>query len=361
MAVINYAKAMSPVVNERFAHDNITDSMFAHDYEQEFSDHKTVTIYEVGLAEVNDYQRSGTNRYGTPNDLDDYILELTMTQDKSSTWTIDKGNQKDQLNIKAAGNTLKRQLKEVYSPMIDKYRLAEWLKGAGTTVTAANAPTTSTLVGLMLDMNSLLDDKGVPAEGRTYVIPSTYYKALLLSSEFTHSDSLTTKSLTSGTIGELFGVPVKKVPSGYLPSGVYFAEIYKRAVISPVKLKDFKINTSPQGISGDLVEMRLYYDAFVIGARRDGIAVCAAAASIAAKPTASWSSYVATLSSSTASAVIYYTDDGSDPRYSKSRKTYNGSAKPTYTSADAGKVIKVVATKDGLFDSEVLETKVAAS
>lgn len=361
MSVINYGNKMSSIVNERFAHDSVTESIFGKDYETEFSDHKTVTIYEIGLAPVNNYSRSGTSRYGTPADLDDYILELTMSQDKASTWTIDKGNQKDQMNIKAAGSTLKRQLKEVYIPMVDKYRLAEWCKGAGTTVSSANAPTTSTLVGLMLDANTALDDKGVPAEGRTYVIPSTYYKALLLSSEFTHSDSLMTGNLKNGEIGLLFGVPVKKVPASYLPSGVYFAEFYKGAIISPVKIKDFKINTSPQGISGDLVEMRMYYDAFVLGERRDGVAVCAAATSICAKPSASWSSYVATLSSSTASSTIYYTDDGSDPRYSKTRKTYDGSAKPTYTSADAGLVIKAVTVKSGLFDSEVLETKVAAS
>lgn len=361
MPTINLAEKYSQKVIERFAQESITDSMYSKEYEPEFVGVKTVKIYEIGTAPVNDYNRNGGfSRYGTPSDLNDSLIELQMTQDKSSTWTIDKGNQKEQFNIKQAGETLKRQLREVYAPMIDKYRLAKWLGGAGTTVTAANAPGKSTLVGLMLDMNAALDDKFVPQDGRTFIIPSTYYKTLLLSDEFTHSDSLTTKHLSKGLIGELFGVPVKKVPNSYLPAGVYFAEIYKGAIIAPVKLQDYKINNSPQGISGDLVEMRLMHDAFVLGSHRDGIAICAAAASIVANPTVAWSSYVATITSTTAGTTIYYTDDGSDPRCSNTRKLYDSSSKPTYSSTNTP-TLRVAAVKTGLFDSQTVETVPAAS
>lgn len=354
MSVINYATKFSPKVLERFAHESITDGMASKEYDTEFVGNKTVKIYELGTAPVQDYQRSGTARYGNPEDLDDYVLELTVTQDKASTWTIDKGNQLDQLNVKQAGQTLQRQIREVYTPMVDKYRLGKWANGAGTVISAANAPTKSTLVGLMLDLHTALDNAFVPDAGRTYVIKASDYAKLLLSDEFTKADSLMVKSLGKGTVGELFGVPVKKVPDAYMPAGVYFMEVYKNSIITPMKLKDFKVNTSPQGISGDLVEMRMYYDAFVLGTRGAGVGLCVAATSAVAAPTVTWASHVATLATTTSGATIKYTDDGSDPRYSSSAQTYNSSSKPTYTAA--GTTLRVAAIKDGSYQSGVTDS-----
>lgn len=351
MAIINLAEKYSEKVQERFSQESLTDASFSKALDMEFIGAKSVKVYDIGTAAVNDYSRTGASRYGSPEDLDDHIQEFTMSQDKSSTWTIDKGNQKEQLNVKQAGQTLQRQLREQYTPMIDRYRFARWADGAGTVQSSANAPTKSTIVSLMLDLNAAFDNAGVPESGRMFYVPITYYKALLLSDEFTKADPVLVKALGKGVVGELFGVPVKKVPTGYLPSGVYFMEIFKGSAISPVKLKDYRINNAPQGISGDLVEMRVMYDAFVIGSRAAGVGLCCAAASAVAAPTVSWSSHVATISCSTASASVYYTDDGSDPRYSDSAKLYDSSAKPTYTAG--GTVLRTAAKKSGMFQSAV--------
>ena len=37
------------------------------------------------------------------------------------------------------------------------------------------------------------------------------------------------------------------------------------------KLDDYKIHQDPPGINGNLVEGRVYYDAFVLDAKKDGI------------------------------------------------------------------------------------------
>lgn len=362
MATINLAKKYSDKVNEQFYQETVTDGMAAQEYIKEFNGVKTVTIYELLLPEVGSYTRSGSNRYGTPEDLGDQIFDLTMTQDWAKSWVIDKGDAKQQFNIKEGGRSLKLFNRQKVSPKLDKYRITQWLKGTGTTVTTANAPTKSTIIGLMIDVDVALDDKNVPKEGRCYLIPSTYKKAVLLADEFDNSDVLTTQHLRDGYIGKFLGIPVKVAPPSVFancPSNTYFCEIYKGAVIAPQQLVDYKIHDDAPGYSGQLVEWRMIHDAFVLGNKRDGIAVCCASGSIAAKPTVAWSSYVATITSSGATA-IYYTDDGSDPRYSNTRKTYDSSSKPTYSSTNTP-AIKVAAVKNGCYDSAITDTVPAAS
>ena len=99
MAVINLALKYAEKAIERFYHESITDAAFDKSRDSEFVGVKTVRIYDIGTAPVNDYQRSGTSRYGSVDELSDSVQELQMTQDKSSTWSIDKGNQKEQFNV----------------------------------------------------------------------------------------------------------------------------------------------------------------------------------------------------------------------------------------------------------------------
>lgn len=350
MAVINLASQIHKSVLERLSFDALTGNLFNKSLDMSFNGVKSVSYYSVGTAPINDYSRSGTNRYGTPTELDDFLQEMTMTQDKSATWTIDKGNQKEQFNIKQAQSTLKRQLRERFAPMIDKYRYDRWLGGAGIVAPMIAAPTKSTIVSSMVKMHYTLTGNAIPIKGRTYHVPIGQIDKLVLADEFHYSDALTTKILSNGEIGTFLGVPVKPVPDDYLPSGVYFACTYKPACISPVKLHDYKINTTPQGISGDLVEMRIIYDAFVDGTKASGIYVAANADVCCAAPTIQISSNTATMTSTTIGATILYTVDGSDPRYSKSALTYNASAKPTI---EAGATVRACATKSGSFQSGV--------
>ena len=350
MAVINLASQIHKSVLERLSFDALTGNLFNKSLDMSFNGVKSVSFYSVGTAPINDYSRSGTNRYGTPTELDDFLQEMTMTQDKSATWTIDKGNQKEQFNIKQAQSTLKRQLRERFAPMIDKYRYDRWLGGAGIVEPMSAAPTKSTIVSSMVKMHYTLTGEAVPIKGRTYHVPIGQIDKLVLADEFHYSDALTTKFLSNGEIGTFLGVPVKPVPDDYLPSGVYFACTYKPACISPVKLQDYKINTTPQGISGDLVEMRIIYDAFVDGTKAIGNYVAAKADVCCVTPTIEIASNTATMTSTTSGATILYTVDGSDPRYSKSAMTYNGSAKPTI---EAGATVRACATKSGSFHSGV--------
>ena len=69
-----------------------------------FSGFKSIYIPSITTQPLNDYQRSGTSRYGTPKDLQDTVQEMTMTQDKSFTIVIDKGDNSEQQMMKRAAD-----------------------------------------------------------------------------------------------------------------------------------------------------------------------------------------------------------------------------------------------------------------
>lgn len=81
---------------------------------------------------MNDYTSTGANRYGTPAELEDSVQELTLTKDRSFTFTIDKSNYQDTGMLKEAGAALQRQIDEVIIPELDIYRLAKSLQALRT-------------------------------------------------------------------------------------------------------------------------------------------------------------------------------------------------------------------------------------
>lgn len=89
---VNLATKYAEAVQERFYQDSVTQDSFAKDLDMEFTGVRSVKVYEVDTVPLNDYSRSGQNRYGTPQELTDNLQEYLMTQDKAFTYTIDKGN-----------------------------------------------------------------------------------------------------------------------------------------------------------------------------------------------------------------------------------------------------------------------------
>ena len=346
---INLVTKYSKKVQERFYAESITQSAFEKDLDMEFVGAKTVKVYEVGTAPMNNYTRSGTSRYGTPAELQDTLYEFTMSQDRSFTYTIDRGNQEEQNYLKAAGASLSRQVREVVTPEIDAYRLGVWTSKAGQHIALANAPSKSDIVDKMFDANVALDNIHVPKSGRTFFIKASLYKALKLSTEFIAVQDLGKKSISKGQVGELDGIPVKMIADGDMPNNVYFFMAYKRAMISPMKLQDYKTHTDPPGINGWLIEGRILYDAFVKPTYANGIYVACAANTVCTTPTLAESSGTVTITLQSGETGKY-TTDGSDPRFSPTALDYDSSSKPTITS---GQTLKAAAVKTGSFWSNV--------
>ena len=270
MAIINLADKYSKKVAERFSISSITDAYAGKDYD--FSGVKSIKVYTVDVVEMNDYTRSGTDRFGALAELGDTVQELTMTRDRSFTYSIDKGNSAQQFNVKAATRSLKRQIDEVVTPELDKYRLNAWCAGAGLSGVHASLTKSNILEAVMtggMEMSNAL----VPKKNRVLLVRESVYMHCKLADQVVGVDRMGEKAVKDGSVGILDGMKVVPVPDSYFPEGVNFLIKYKSATVDPVQLKTYRVLTEQRGIDGDVVEGRIIYDSFVLETRAKGIYV----------------------------------------------------------------------------------------
>ena len=323
--------------------------------EWDFSGVKSIKIYTPQTVDLVDYTRAGANRYGTPTEMQDTVQELTMTQDKSFSITIDKGNNNEQLLIKNAGKMLKLQIDEKVVPLVDKYAFKKFVTFAGK-VAGITKPTKSTIVSAVADAEQHMSDNLVPEGNRYLYITGEMYNLLRQSDEFLKLEALGTKSIEKGVVGEVMGFRVVKVPTSYFDSGVYFIAMHKNSALVPYKIRDAKVHQDPPGISGALLEGRNNYDAFIIGTRAQGVYAAVASSDVTAAPSITVASGKATIASDTSGATVKYTLDGTDPRYSDTVLTYSSS---TDVVVSAGQTVRAYATAAGKFTSSVTDKKVS--
>ena len=267
MGVINYADKYSNILDEKFKVESKSDIAVNQDYD--FVGAKTVKIQSVNTVELSNYTRSGSNRYGTPNELDNAIQEMTMSQDKSFTFTIDKMNEDETNGALNAGKALNRQIRERVIPAVDAYRFGVMANNAGHKETLTLSA--SNVYGAIVDATSYLDDREVPMDGRILVVTSATYGLMKKSKDIVMETEVGMDMKVKGVIGSLDGMTIVKVPSNRLPEGFQFLITHRVATTAPVKLAEYKIHTDAPGISGSLVEGRVYYDAFVLDNKKDAI------------------------------------------------------------------------------------------
>jgi hypothetical protein len=356
---INYAIKYSPNVDERFKKESLTDIATNKDYS--FVGVHTVRAYSVPTVALGDYTTSGTARFGTPAELSDTYQEMTLSVDKAFTFSVDKGINDDQMGIKNAGKALKRQVDEVITPYVDKYRIGKWVNGAGTTAILAAAISASNIVGYISTGATALDNLLVPDGGRILFASATTYGFLRQADEFLNLEKLGEKALAKGIVGEIDNMKVVKVPDSYMPTDCAFFIVRNDSLLAPVKLTDYRIHKDPPGISGNLVEGRIRLDAFVLGNKSDAIyaAFKTRSTSVCAAPTFTYtggSTDTLAIASTTTGATIKYTLDGTDPKTSNTAETYSTAID---TSAwTVGPTVKAYASKTGLANSGTSRTDI---
>ena len=267
---VNLAEKYASKVDERFKLKSLTEPFINHDYTWEGV--KTLHVYSIPTVALNDYNRSATsNRYGNPAELEDTVADYTLSQDKGFTFIIDKGNNVDSMNVRGAGKALQREIDEVIVPTKDAYRLRKIAQGAvanggyaSASVSAANA------YAKFLDGQKYLDNNKVPLAGRVAAVSATFYTYIKQDSTFIKSGDMSQKMLVNGQVGEIDGVKLIKVPDSYLPTNCAFIITHPSVTVAADKLAEYKVHDNPPGINGNLVEGRVYYDAFVLDAKKKG-------------------------------------------------------------------------------------------
>lgn len=275
----NLAEKYADKVAERFKMQSLATKFTNQDYK--WTGVKTLWVYSMATVALTDYARhgglfgsSGASRYGTLTDLKDEAQELQVSQDKSFTFVIDKGDKMDSMNVRDAGKALRREIDEVIVPTQDRhtfYKLALAAHTNGNYASAASFANADAAYAAFLAGQTALDNNYVPTAGRVAAVNATTLNLLKQSSTFVKASEIGQKMLIKGQVGEIDGVAIVKVPDNYLPSNCHFIITHPSVAVKAEKLADYKIHTDPPFISGNLVEGRVYYDTFVLNAKQNGV------------------------------------------------------------------------------------------
>lgn len=270
---IDLATQFLPYVDEQFKAESKRQVITNNDFE--FTGAHSVKVYKVTTSAMNDYDREGKgsnySRYGQIQGLDATTEEFPLKRDRSFTFAIDKLDVDETKASLEAAAALARQLREVVIPEVDTYVYGKVVAGAGTTETGAL--TDKNVYDAILKATEVLDAAEVPETNRVLLVTPDTYTIMKKNASIVMATDVGQDMRKLGIIGILDGAAIIKVPKNRLPEDVNFVLVHPSATVAPVKLSDYKIHQDPPGISGDLVEGRIAYDAFVLENKTKGIYV----------------------------------------------------------------------------------------
>ena len=279
---ISLVSRFSPLVDERFATESKTSLVVNNDFD--FIGTKSIKIYSVATAEMNDYGRNATmgtgsgevlSRYGTIKDLSNTTQEVQMEQDRSFTFVIDKMDEDETLGALNAGSALARQLREVIIPEVDKYTFGKMATGAGKTVTETIGTGATGAYEALLTGTEYFDEKYVPTDGRVASVCPKFYTDLKKDNQAVLETEIGQEMRIKGVVSIMDGVIIQKVPSTLLPANTNFILSHRVATTQAIKLAEYKVHNDVPFVSGSLVEGRIYYTAFVRNNKKDALYVSA--------------------------------------------------------------------------------------
>ncbi len=271
---IDLVTKFSPYVDEVFSTESKKDILTNNDFT--WTGAHTVKVYKVSTSAMTDYDRTGTgsgvggSRYGKVASLDATTEEFTLKKDRSFTFAIDKLDNDETAQQLGGASALARQQREVIIPEVDSYIYSVMCANAGNKP-AAISLTEENVCDEIFKANAALDNAGVPESNRVLVVTPDVYLLMKRNKDIFLSTDIAENMRLMGVIAQIDGAKVVKVPANRLPSAFGFMLAHPTATVAPVKLNDYKIHQDPPGISGDLVEGRICYDAFVLDNKRKAI------------------------------------------------------------------------------------------
>lgn len=267
---INLTDAFSRYIDEKFYPQ--TQAGLALDKSFEFKGDRTVKIMSFPNPPLNDYHRSGSNRYGTPDDLSRNIQVESVTQDKAFTYVIDKGDYVQSEMLMNIGRSIDNQMRGVVMPEFDRYVFKKWAAVAKENGGyASSSITKSNAFSMFLNGVQYLKNHNVPSKDTYAFCSFSFVNLLMQDSSFIRSSDLSQEMVMRGVVGTCDGITIVEVSADLLPAGAAFILVHKTASVAPVQLEEAKYNEDPPGVSGFLVEGRILFDCFVFNSKCNSI------------------------------------------------------------------------------------------
>lgn len=264
---IDLVTKFAPYVDEKFTNESKKSILTNNDFSWDGA--HSIKLYKVTTGKMNDYDREGTgsgatgSRYGSVENLNATTEELPLKKDRSFTFAIDKIDADETAQQLQSATALARQQREVIIPEVDLYIYTVMTTKAGTKP-ASVALTEANIYDEIIKGTEALDDAEVPETERHLTVTPAVYRMLKKNPDINMSDTVSEEMKKKGVIAYLDGMAVIKVTKSKLPTKFGFMISHPSATVAPTKLEDFTVHQNPPGISGDLVEGRIVYDAFVL-------------------------------------------------------------------------------------------------
>ena len=264
---IDLVTKFAPYVDEKFTNESKKSILTNNDFSWDGA--HSIKLYKVTTGKMNDYDREGTgsgatgSRYGSVENLNATTEELPLKKDRSFTFAIDKMDSDETAQQLQSATALARQQREVIIPEVDLYTYTVMTTKAGTKAVSV-ALTEANIYDEIIKGTEALDDAEVPETERHLTVTPAVYRMLKKNPDINMSDTVSEEMKKKGVIAYLDGMAVLKVAKSKLPIKFGFMISHPSATVAPTKLEDFTVHQNPPGISGDLVEGRIIYDAFVL-------------------------------------------------------------------------------------------------
>ena len=262
-----------PYVDELFSQESKKSILTNEDFD--FDGAKTVKLYKVNTAEMNDYGRTGAtgsnwSRYGAVANLEGTCETATLKKDRSFTFVIDALDENQTGGALNGATALARQVREVVIPEVDGYVYGVMAAGAGHKP-AAVALTKDNIYDEIIKASAALDDDLVPETDRALTVTPATYLLMKKCKDIVMETEIGEEMRIRGVIANLDGAMTIKVTASRLPENYGFMLSHKSACCAPTQLEDYNEHKNPPGINGTLVEGRIVYDAYVFENKKKGI------------------------------------------------------------------------------------------
>ncbi len=261
---INLATKFSSKVSERLHSESVVGMVTNQNYK--FVGESTIKIYSVDTMTMNDYNRTGDNRYGSPGEVGTTLQTWTLDQDRSFTGTIDALNSAHSAGVVKPGEVLARQLREEVVPEVNAYVLQVIVtagEAANRDDIVADAATSSSNAWTnFLDIQADISNNLGKVNGRVAVMTAAYYN-YLKQGGFVLASEKGQSSRHSGNLGTVDGNEVVIHPSSEMPANTDLVITHKDVTTFADILTDYTTHKNPRGVNGWVIEGRVTYDAFV--------------------------------------------------------------------------------------------------
>lgn len=269
---VNLVTKFQPYVDEMFTTESKKSLLTNQDFN--WTGAHTVKVHKVNTVSMNDYDRDGSgenaSRYGALGTVENTLEEFTLRKDRSFTFVIDKMDKDETDGVLSGASALARQQREVIIPEVDTYVYGIMATGAGTKKTTVTL-SAENIYDEIIEGNNALDNAEAPDAGRVLVVTPDIYLLMKKCPDIIMETDISAEMRLQGVIANLDGLTVIKVPKKRLPTNFGFMIAHPVATVAPTKLEEYKIHQDPPGISGELVEGRIVYDAFVLDNKKMAI------------------------------------------------------------------------------------------